>query len=76
MIGVYVGVSTRPVAGPRSGLMFPLTDERFLLIQEGIRYALEQEIGGTVLAGLWPDPFKLPGGSQDERVFIVLCGSS
>jgi hypothetical protein len=75
MIGVYVGVSTRPVAGPRSGLMFPLTEERFLLIQEGVRHALEEEIGGTVLAGLWPDASKLPGGAVDERVFVVLCGA-
>jgi hypothetical protein len=29
-LAVYVGVSGRPVRGPRSGLPFPLTQERFL----------------------------------------------
>jgi hypothetical protein len=72
MLAVYVAVSTRPVTGPRSGLDFPLTPERFLLIQEGVREALERRLGKEVLAGEWQDMSVFGGGAKQERAFIVL----
>jgi hypothetical protein len=55
MLAVYVAVSGRPVHGPRTGLPFRLTQERFLLIQEGIRAALERRLGREVISGEWQD---------------------
>jgi hypothetical protein len=76
MLAVYVAVSTRPVRGPRSGLEFPLTTERFLLIQEGIREALERRLGKEVLAGEWQDMSVFGGGPKNERAFVVLTDVS
>lgn len=66
----HVAVSGRPVKGPRSGLDFPLTQQRFELIQEGVRQAIEGEVGGDVLAGELPGAF--PGRLGNERPFAVM----
>jgi len=71
VLGIYVAVSTRPIVGARSGLEFPLTQGRFLLVQEGVREAVERRTAGGAIAGDWPDLTKL-GGAHDERGFIVL----
>ena len=70
MLGVYVAVSTRPVTGVRSGLPFPLTPERFLLIQEGVREAIQRKIGQDVVSGEWLD-MSVFGGGTEERAFVV-----
>lgn len=72
MLGVYVAVSVRPVRGPRSGLPIGLTEERFLLLQEGIRAAVEKQLGTSTLAGEIGNTLVFPGGRRaDERAFVV-----
>ncbi len=74
VVGFYVAVSTRPVIGQRSGLEFPLTDERFTLLQEGVRAGVERSLGGVCLAGDWQDMSVFPGGGREERAFVILTG--
>ena len=77
MVGVYVAVSVRPIKGPRSGLPFPLTEERFLLLQEGVRAAVEAQLGNATFAGEIGSTLEFPGGRRgDERAFVVLGEAS
>jgi hypothetical protein len=66
----HVAVSEKPVKGPRSGLDFPLTQQRFELIVEGVRQAVEAEVGTEVLGGESPGAF--PGGVKNERSFALM----
>ena len=66
----YVAVSEKLVKGPRSGLKFALTQQRFALIAEGVRQAVEGAVGTEVLAGETPGAF--PGGVKNERVFALM----
>lgn len=69
---IYVAVSEQPVRGKRSGLQFPLTQERFLLLTEGTREAAEEAFGTTVLADELRERDKFPGGVRGERPFLLL----
>ena len=64
-----VAVSTVPVRGPRSGLEFPLTQERFLLLGEAVRQAAEEIYKPEVLAD---ETFDVPGGLNNERAFLFV----
>lgn len=66
----HVAVSEKPIKGPRSGLQLPLTQPRFELIMEGVRQAVEGEVGTEVLAGESPGAF--PGGVKNERSFALM----
>lgn len=74
VVGFYIAVSTRPVVGQRSGLEFPLTQERFLLVQEAVREAIERRLGGVCVSGEWRDMSVFPGGGREERAFAILTG--
>jgi hypothetical protein len=69
---LYVAVSTRPVTGPRSGRLFPLNRQRFLLLAEAVRQAGEDIYGPEVLVDDQPAPSALLGHRHDERTFLVL----
>lgn len=67
---LYGAVSRVPVPGVRSGLPFPLTEERFALVVETLRTAAAN-IGGTdVLTG---ETYTYPGGlAGSERAFLLV----
>lgn len=69
LAAVFAAVSVKPVVGDRSGLPFPLTNERFLLLAEAVRAAAEDLLGPEVLAE--EDP-RFPGGLDDERGFVLV----
>jgi hypothetical protein len=71
---VFVAVSSEPVIGPLSGMSFALTQERFALITEGFRQAIELVTASTadaceVHAG------QFPGGLNNERGILVMFGA-
>jgi hypothetical protein len=68
---MYVAISEKPTKGSRSGLSFPLTQERFLLIQEGMREAAVSFLDSSVAAEELHDRRKFPGGLHQERGFLL-----
>jgi len=69
---LYVAVSLQPVRGERSGLEFPMTNDRFLLVAEGIRQAGEDVHGPEVLVDeVLRFPEALPP-LTNERGFVVV----
>lgn len=69
---LYVAVSLQPVRGARSGLDFPMTNERFLLLAEGVRQAGEDVFGPEVLVEEVPRfPEALPP-LNNERGFVIV----
>jgi hypothetical protein len=59
----------QPVKGARSGLQFPLTQQRFLLASEAVRQAAEDLYKPEVLA---EQTFEFPGGLTNERAFVLM----
>jgi hypothetical protein len=72
VLTVYVAVSERAVRGRYSGLMFDLTEKRFLGIQEGFRLAFDERFGPPVLIGELRDRSAFPGGLRWERPFVAM----
>lgn len=65
-----VAVSRQPVQGLRSGLDFPLTDERFLLLAEAVRQAAEAIFGPEVLRD---EIYSFEHGElRNERAFALM----
>jgi len=52
-----------------------LTEQRFLLLQEGVRQAVTRKLGEDAIAGEWRDMSKFPGCTKTERAFVILAGS-
>jgi len=69
---LHVAVSTRPVVGARSGVEFPLTNERFLLMAESVRQAGEALLGPQVLVEEQIAPPAVLGRREGERAFLVV----
>jgi hypothetical protein len=72
---VVVAVSTRPIAGVRSGFDFPLDQKRFWLLNEGCREAAERR-GCEALSEETQDSASVPGGLNAERAFRLLIQST
>jgi hypothetical protein len=68
----YMAVSTEPVIGPRSGLEFPLTQERFELLAVALRTVVEHATGAPADAGELQGADAFPGGLRAERAILVL----
>ena len=74
LAAIYVALSRVPMIGPRSGLPFPLTQERFELIAEAFRQAIERATGSSADAGeVHSGGF--PGGLHNERAILVMYGT-
>ena len=68
-VTLHVAISAEPVHGVRSGLEFPLTDQRFHLLAEAVRQAAEALYKPEVLAEpVW----EFPGGLRNERAFVLI----
>lgn len=68
----YFSVSEAPVTGQRSGLLFPLTSERFDLLRAAVVEAFEHETKDEVLSDTSPAtpyPLTLPLGRQFFLIF-------
>lgn len=72
LLALHVAVSIDSVMGRISGLMFPLTEPRFLAIQWGMQRALEAEYGPPALCDELHDRSAFPGRLGRERPFVVL----
>jgi hypothetical protein len=70
LVIAHVAVSAKPVKGARSGLDFPLTQQRFVLMTQGVRQAVEAVVGTEVLGGESAGGF--PGGVKNERSFALM----
>jgi hypothetical protein len=68
-VTLSVAISMQPVKGARSGLQFPLTQQRFLLASEAVRQAAEDLYKPEVLA---EQTFEFPGGLTNERAFVLV----
>lgn len=68
-VTLQAAVSLEPVIGARSGLPFPLTQERFLLLAEAVRHAAEDMHTPEVLA---EEVYDFPGGLRNERAFMLV----
>lgn len=76
LIALHVAVATDPVKGPLSGLDFPLTEDRFDIIQLGMQQALEARYGPPALLEPLLDTQAFPGRLGRERPFVALVESA
>jgi hypothetical protein len=67
---VAAAISMQPVVGKRSGLDFPLTQERFMLATEALRQAVEKVVGSDALAD---EAWEFPGGLRNERAAMIVA---
>jgi hypothetical protein len=67
-----VGISTKPAVGLRSGLAFPLSNQRFFLLAEAVRAAGEALFGPQVLVDEIHAPPASLGKRENERYFVVV----
>jgi hypothetical protein len=72
----YIAVSTDAARGPRSGLEFPLTQERFELLAVAFRTVVEQATGAAADAAELQGADAFPGGLRAERAILVLFEES
>lgn len=64
---LVVAISNAEVRGPRSGLMFPLTEERFYLVAASVQRAASGLADGEIMIDI--PTYEFPGGLRNERAF-------